>query len=122
MCQNLRNADKVVYSNVLVYSVNVAVLPRSTENRDRDAERADSSHVRGSLTTTRWNISSQNLLGHFPDSPNQRMIRRGHHRIVSEDHFHRHLDLPMLPSKLPHHPRNLPPGLSLALFRNKATV
>src|SRR6266480_5625912 len=50
------------------------------------------------------------------------MIRRSHHRVVSEDHFHRHLDLPMLPSKLPHYPRNLPPDLSLALFRNKAAV
>src|SRR6266581_815529 len=122
MCQNLRNADKVVYSNVLVYSVNVAVLPRSTENRDRDAERADRGHIRGSLTTARWNISAQNLLGHFPDSPNQRMIRRGHHRIVSENHFHRHLDLRMLSRKLLHHSRNLLPDPSLALFRNEPAV
>src|SRR6266581_4006524 len=122
MCQNLRNADKVVYSNVLVYSVNVAVLPRSTENRDRDAERADRGHVRGPLTTARWNISAQNLLGHFPDSPNQRMIRRGHHRIVSEDHFHRDLDFSMLRSKLSHHSRNLLPDPSLVLFRNEPAV
>src|SRR5256712_11955109 len=50
------------------------------------------------------------------------MIRRGHHRIVSEDHFHRHLDLPMLSRKLLHNPRNLSPDLSLALFRNETAV
>src|SRR5437588_10220465 len=107
---------------MFVYSVNVAVLPCSTENRDRNAYRTDSGHVRGSLTTARWNISAQNLLGHFPDSPNQRMIRRGHHGIVSEDHFHRHLDLPMLSRKLLHNPRNLSPDLSLVLFRNETAV
>src|SRR5205807_7879443 len=110
------------YSTMLVYSVNVAVLPCSTENRDRNAQRADSGHVRRSLTTARWNISTQNLLGHFPDSPSQWMTRRSHHRIVSEDHFHRHLDLAMLRGKLLHYPRNLSPDLSLTLFRNKATI
>src|SRR2546422_10908843 len=50
------------------------------------------------------------------------MIRRGHHSIVSEHHFHRHLDFSMLRSKLPHHSRNLLPGLSLAFFRDEAAV
>src|SRR5205807_5598909 len=50
------------------------------------------------------------------------MIRRSHHRIVSEDHFHRHLDLSMLRSKLSHHSRNLFPDPSLALFRNEPAV
>src|SRR5437867_6910966 len=50
------------------------------------------------------------------------MIGRGDHRIVSEDHFHRHLDLPMLSRKLSHHSRNLFPDPSLALFRNEPAV
>src|SRR5713101_2509251 len=50
------------------------------------------------------------------------MIGRCQHRFVSENHFHRHLDLPMLRSKLPHHPRNLPPNPSLTLLRNEPAV
>src|SRR2546422_2288300 len=50
------------------------------------------------------------------------MIGWCQHRIVSENHFHRDLDLPMLSRKLLHNPRNLSPDLSLILFRNKATV
>src|SRR2546426_4266989 len=50
------------------------------------------------------------------------MIRRGHHWIVSEDHFHRHLDFSVLRSKLPHHSLNLPSDLSLALLRNETAV
>src|SRR5438128_7268261 len=50
------------------------------------------------------------------------MIGRCQHRIVSENHFHRDFDFSMLARKLLHNPRNLPPDLSLALFRNKATV
>src|SRR5437660_6713740 len=50
------------------------------------------------------------------------MIRRSHHGIVSEDHFHRHLDFSMLPGKLSHHSRNLFPDPSLALFRNETAV
>src|SRR5207253_10338956 len=50
------------------------------------------------------------------------MIGCGHHGIVSEDHFHRHLDFSMLRSKLSHHSRNLFPDPSLALFRNETAV
>src|SRR5437016_13179013 len=50
------------------------------------------------------------------------MIGRCQHRIVSEDHFHRDLDFPMLSRKLLHNPRNLPPDLSLALLRNETAV
>src|SRR6266480_4559757 len=50
------------------------------------------------------------------------MIRRGDHRIVAEDHFHRHLDLAMFRGKLSHHSRNLPSDPSLALFRNETAV
>src|SRR5437667_10700236 len=50
------------------------------------------------------------------------MIRRGHHRIVAKDHFHRHLDFPKLRGKLSNHSRNLSPNLSLALFRNETAV
>src|SRR5438128_6940185 len=50
------------------------------------------------------------------------MIGRCQHRIVSEDHFHRHLDFSMLRSKLSHHSRNLFPDPSLALFRNETAV
>src|SRR5437879_11601282 len=50
------------------------------------------------------------------------MIRRGHHRIVAEDHFHRYLDFSMLRSKLSHHSRNLFPDPSFALFRNETAV
>src|SRR2546426_10881513 len=50
------------------------------------------------------------------------MIGRCQHRIVSENHFHRNLDLPMLRGKLLHHPRNLPPDPSLALLRNEPAV
>src|SRR5439155_21411052 len=50
------------------------------------------------------------------------MIRRGDHRIVSENHFHRDLDFSMLRSKLLHNPRNLPPDPSLILFRNETAV
>src|SRR6266446_8520679 len=50
------------------------------------------------------------------------MIGRCQHRIVSENHFHRHLDLPMLSRKPVHNPRNLPPDPSLALFRNETAV
>src|SRR5438105_2885445 len=44
------------------------------------------------------------------------MIRRSHHWIVAEDHFHRHLDLAMFRGKLSHHSRNLPTDLSPAHF------
>src|SRR5438128_7318255 len=50
------------------------------------------------------------------------MIGRCQHRIVSENHFHRDLDFSMLGRKLLHNPRNLPPDLSLALFRNEPAV
>src|SRR6266567_8530350 len=50
------------------------------------------------------------------------MIGRGHHRIVAEDHFHRHLDLAMFRGKLSHHSLNLHPDLSLVLFRNETAV
>src|SRR6266567_3882847 len=50
------------------------------------------------------------------------MIGRGHHRIIAEDHFHRHLDLAMFRGKLSHHSRNLPSDPSLALFRNETAV
>src|SRR6266705_2397066 len=50
------------------------------------------------------------------------MIGRCQHRIVSENHFHRHLDLSMLSRKLLHNPRNLPPDLSLTLLRNEPAV
>src|SRR2546425_4242383 len=50
------------------------------------------------------------------------MIGRSQHRIVSENHFHRHLDLSMLSRKLLHNPRNLPPDLSLTLLRNEPAV
>src|SRR5437879_7589287 len=50
------------------------------------------------------------------------MIGRCQHRIVSENHFHRDLDFSMLSRKLLHNPRNLPPDLSLALFRNEPAV
>src|SRR2546427_12298048 len=50
------------------------------------------------------------------------MIGCGHHGIVSEDHFHRHLDFSMLRRKLSHHSRNLFPDPSLALFRNEPAV
>src|SRR5712692_3225131 len=47
------------------------------------------------------------------------MIGRCQHRIVSENHLHRDLDFSMLSRKLLHHSRNLPPDLSLALFRDE---
>src|SRR5712692_9147574 len=50
------------------------------------------------------------------------MIGRCQHRIVSENHLHRDLDFSMLSRKLLHHSRNLPPDLSLALFRNEPAV
>src|SRR5438067_13525712 len=50
------------------------------------------------------------------------MIGCGHHRIVSQDHFHRHLDFSMLRSKLSHHSRNLFPDPSLDLSRNETAV
>src|SRR3989442_15562098 len=50
------------------------------------------------------------------------MIGRCQHGIVAENHFHRDFDFSMLRSKLSHHSRNLLPDLSLALFRNEATV
>src|SRR5207244_13495360 len=44
------------------------------------------------------------------------------YRIVSDDHFHRDHDFPMLSRKLLHNPRNLPPDPSLALLRNETAV
>ena len=69
MGQNLPNANEVVYPNMLVYSVNVAILARGSQYCYGDSERAHRGEICGPLTPGKRNILPRTFLAFGQSEP-----------------------------------------------------